>query len=193
MRTAEFDTEFVLRQAMHAFMKYGYAKTSMQKLKEVTHLHPGSIYAAYGNKKGLFLAATEQYQKDRNQQFTALFNDQQSILSTLKHYLTVIVDECIEGEVAKVCLLTKSISEVEGNDPQICTVLRSNLNAYEHALAKQLQKALNNNEFVSSKSAQQLARFLVMGIYGIRTYALTNQDPKSLQQLADDLFAALVN
>ena len=102
-------------------------------------------------------------------------------------------DECIEGEVAKVCLLTKSISEVEGNDPQICTVLRSNLNAYEHALAEQLQKALDNNEFVSSKSAQQLARFLVMGIYGIRTYALTNQDPKSLQQLADDLFAALVN
>mgnify|MGYP000858196073 FL=1 len=192
MRTAEFDTEFVLRQAMHAFMQYGYAKTSMQKLKDVTHLHPGSIYAAYGNKKGLFLAATEQYQKDRNQQFTALFNDQQSILSTLKHYLTVIVDECIEGEVAKVCLLTKSISEVEGNDPQICTVLRSNLNAYEHALAEQLQKALNNNEFVSSKSAQQLARFLVMGIYGIRTYVLTNQDPKSLQQLADALIATLV-
>ena len=192
MRTAEFDTEFVLRQAMHAFMQYGYAKTSMQKLKEVTHLHPGTIYAAYGNKKGLFLAATEQYQKDRNQQFTALFNDQQSILSTLKHYLTVIVDECIEGEVAKVCLLTKSISEVEGNDPQICTVLRSNLNAYEHALAEQLQKALNNNEFVSSKSAQQLARFLVMGIYGIRTYVLTNQDPKSLQQLADALIATLV-
>ncbi|WP_286258118.1 TetR/AcrR family transcriptional regulator [Pseudoalteromonas apostichopi] len=193
MRTAEFDTEFVLRQAMHAFMQFGYAKTSMQKLKEVTHLHPGSIYAAYGNKKGLFLAATEQYQKDRNQQFTALFNDQQSVLSTLKHYLTVIVDECIEGEVAKVCLLTKSISEVEGNDPQICNVLRGNLNAYEHALAQQIQKALDNNEFASSKSAQQLARFLVMGIYGIRTYALTNQDPKSLQLLADDLFAALVN
>ena len=147
MRTAEFDTEFVLRQAMHAFMQYGYAKTSMQKLKEVTHLHPGSIYAAYGNKKGLFLAATEQYQKDRNQQFTALFNDQQSILSTLKHYLTVIVDECIEGEVAKVCLLTKSISEVEGNDPQICTVLRGNLNAYEHALAEQLQKAGYNQVY----------------------------------------------
>ena len=140
----------------------------------------------------MFLAATEQYQKDRNQQFTALFNDQQSILSTLKHYLTVIVDECIEGEVAKVCLLTKSISEVEGNDPQICSVLRGNLNAFENALAEQIQKALDNNEFKSS-SAQQLARFLVMGIYGIRTYAPTNQDPKSLQQLADDLFAALVN
>ncbi len=193
MRTAEFDTEFVLRQAMHAFMQFGYAKTSMQKLKELTHLHPGSIYAAFGNKKGLFLAAIEQYQKDRNQQFTALFNDQQPILSTLKHYLTVIVDECIAGEVSKVCLLTKSISEVEGNDLQICSVLRGNLNAYEHALAKQIQKALDNNEFASIKSAQQLARFLVMGIYGIRTYALTNQDPQALLQLADDLFATLVN
>lgn len=193
MRTAEFDNDYVLRQAMLAFMEFGYAKTSMQKLTHVTGLHPGSLYGAFGNKKAIFLRAIEQYQKDRNQQFTALFHNKQPILETLKNYLSLIVDECIKGEVAKVCLLTKSISEVEGNDPQICSVLRGNLNAYENTLAEQIQKALDNNEFKSSKTAQQLARFLVMGIYGIRTYALTNSDPKSLQQLAEDLFAALVN
>ena len=32
MRVAEFDREYVLRQAMLAFTQFGYAKTSMQKL-----------------------------------------------------------------------------------------------------------------------------------------------------------------
>lgn len=54
MRTAEFDKEFVLRQAMAMFMLHGYAKTSMQKLTQATHLHPGSLYGAFGNKKVFF-------------------------------------------------------------------------------------------------------------------------------------------
>lgn len=191
MRTAEFDTEFVLRQAMHAFMQHGYAKTSMQKLKEVTHLHPGSIYAAYGNKKGLFLAAIEQYQTDRNVQFSQLFTSSESVMTTLSVYLQQIVDECIAGEVAKVCLLTKSISEIEGNDPQICHVLRTNLHAYEQALADKIQLAMNNGELDHSKTAEQRAQFLVMGIYGMRTYAITNHDPSALKQLAKQLLHSI--
>jgi len=46
MRNAEFDKEQVLRSAMNAFMKKGYANTSMQDLKKATGLHPGSIYCA---------------------------------------------------------------------------------------------------------------------------------------------------
>ena len=191
MRTAEFDKEFVLRQAMAMFMLHGYAKTSMQKLTQATHLHPGSLYGAFGNKKGIFLAATEQYQTDRNTQFTALFEHSNCILDTLKQYLNIIVQECIDGEATKVCLLTKSISEVEGNDTQICHVLRTNLTAYEHAFAKQLQKAIDNKEITNGRSAIELARFCVMGIYGLRTYALTNQDPDALNQLADELLAAI--
>ena len=191
MRTAEFDTEFVLRQAMAMFMLHGYAKTSMQKLTQATHLHPGSLYAAFGSKKGIFLAATEQYQTDRNTQFTALFEHSSCILDTLKQYLNIIVQECVDGEATKVCLLTKSISEVEGNDPQICHVLRTNLTAYEHAFAQQLQKAIDNKEITNGRSAIELARFCVMGIYGLRTYALTNQDPDALNQRANELLAAI--
>ena len=193
MRTAEFNTEYVLRQGMEAFMVHGYTKTSMQKLTKATALHPGSLYGAFGNKKGLFLAAIEQYQKDRNAQLTALFENTTSVLNTLKTYLKGIVTECAQGEANKVCLLTKSISEVEGNDPQICQVLRANLMAYESTLAQQLQVAINNNEIPPQRSAQELSRFLVMGIYGLRTYALTNQDPHALNQLVDDLLNTISN
>ena len=193
MRIAEFDREFVLRQAMLAFMQHGYAKTSMQKLTQVTALHPGSLYAAFGNKKGIFLAAIEQYQADRNQQFTALFCQHKPVLPSLRQYLDSIVNECISGDAMKVCLLTKSISEVEGQDSQISHVLMTNLNAYENALAEQFERAIKQGEIPVTRSAEHLARFLAMGLFGLRTYALTNRCESDLSQLADDLYNALCN
>ncbi|BDF94079.1 TetR/AcrR family transcriptional regulator [Pseudoalteromonas sp. KAN5] len=193
MRVAEFDREYVLRQAMLAFMQCGYAKTSMQKLTQVTALHPGSLYAAFGNKKGIFLAAIEQYQADRNQQFTALFCDQMPVLPSLRLYLDSIIAECISGDAMKVCLLTKSISEVEGQDLQISQALMANLNAYENALTIQFNRAIEQGEIANTRSGEQLARFLAMGLYGLRTYALTNRCEHDLQQLANDLYHAICN
>ncbi|MBP8218894.1 MAG: helix-turn-helix transcriptional regulator, partial [Aeromonas sp.] len=61
MRIAEFDRDEVLRNAMEAFRAKGYAKTTMQELVAATGLHPGSIYGAFGNKRGLLLAAVDHY------------------------------------------------------------------------------------------------------------------------------------
>ncbi|MCQ8876881.1 TetR/AcrR family transcriptional regulator [Pseudoalteromonas shioyasakiensis] len=191
MRVAEFDREYVLRQAMIAFTQYGYAKTSMQKLTQVTALHPGSLYAAFKNKKGIFLAAIEQYQADRNQQFTNLFCADKAVLPNLKAYIDSVVAECVSGDSMKVCLLTKSISEVEGQDEQISQVLSDNLNAYENTLAEQFNRAILKNEITTEYTAKQRARFLAMGLYGLRTYALTNNKRDDLKQLADDLYIAI--
>ncbi|MFY8325703.1 TetR/AcrR family transcriptional regulator [Pseudoalteromonas sp. ZZD1] len=193
MRVAEFDREYVLRQAMLAFTQFGYAKTSMQKLTQVTALHPGSLYAAFKNKKGIFLAAIEQYQTDRNQQFTALFCDHKPVLPSLRNYIDSVVAECLSGNSMKVCLLTKSISEVEGQDEQISKVLSANLNAYENALAKQFTRAIDQQEISTTRSAKQLARFLAMGLYGLRTYALTNSNIEDINQLANDLYTSITN
>lgn len=193
MRVAEFDREFVLRQAMLAFTQCGYAKTSMQKLTQVTGLHPGSLYAAFSNKKGVFLAAIEQYQTDKNQQFNAFFCNNAPVLPNLRAYLALVVTECLGGDSMKVCLLTKSITEVEGQDSQISKVLSDNLNAYEQAIAFQLNRAITQHEISPNRSAQQLARFFAMGLYGLRTYALTNNNAKDINQLADDLFSVISN
>lgn len=191
MRVAEFDREYVLRQAMLAFTQFGYAKTSMQKLTQVTALHPGSLYAAFTNKKGIFLAAIEQYQADRNQQFTSFFCVDKPVLPSLRKYIDSVVTECLGGDSMKVCLLTKSITEVEGQDEQISQVLSTNLNAYESALAAQFSRAKEQQEITNERTATQLARFLAMGLYGLRTYALTNNNIEDINQLANDLYTSI--
>jgi len=56
-----FDREEVLAQATAVFWAHGYGDTSISRLVEATHLQPGSLYAAFESKEGLFLATLDHY------------------------------------------------------------------------------------------------------------------------------------
>ncbi|MGF1714725.1 TetR/AcrR family transcriptional regulator [Photobacterium chitinilyticum] len=187
MRSAEFDREHVLRAAMAAFIAKGYSKTSMQDLKKATGLHPGSIYCAFDNKRGLLLAALEQYRSDRQAEFMALFDGEVSSLDALKRYLDSVVDEC-EREEIKDCLLQKALTELTKQDDEVENVITQMLNQWEEAIAAKIQQAQQDNELSSERDHHQLAQFLVMGIYGIRTFSHTQPSEGTLQSLADQLF-----
>jgi len=191
MRIAEFDKEAVLRAAMIAFMDKGYTKTSMQDLKIATGLHPGSIYCAFENKRGLLLAALGQYRADRAKEFQYFFSGQAPALKALKTYLDHIVQECISCEAAQACLLTKALNELAEQDDEVQSILIDNLSDWQASIAEVLQQAITNKELTGERSAEQLARFFIMGIYGLRTYAHTHPEADIMQELAEQLFTDL--
>lgn len=193
MRNAEFDKETVLRSAMACFIEHGYVKTSMQKLTLSTGLHPGSIYCAFGNKRGLLLAAIGQYHLDRTAQFLAFFANDAAVMVNLRQYLNTIVTECLSCDGTKACLLTRTLSEILGHDPEVCDVLANHLMTYQQALTNQFALAQKRNEISTKRTPEQLARFFVMGIYGLRTYSQSHPDAVTLNQLADDLLLSVSN
>ncbi|MEC6907179.1 TetR/AcrR family transcriptional regulator [Photobacterium piscicola] len=186
MRSAEFDRDRVLRSAMDVFITKGYSNTSMQDLKQATGLHPGSIYCAFKNKRGLLLAALEHYRNQRYTQFVTLFAESSSVLGAISAYLDQVVDEC-EREQIKDCLLQKSLSELAQQDVEIADVISYMLKQWQQTLAEQLALAQQHNEISDARDSQQLAQFLVMGIYGIRTFSHTHPEPGVLRRLAQDL------
>ena len=56
-RLRSFDEHTVVAAASTAFTDLGYEATSVEDLLLVTGLHRGSLYQAFGSKRGLFLAA----------------------------------------------------------------------------------------------------------------------------------------
>ncbi|MBW8182513.1 TetR/AcrR family transcriptional regulator [Shewanella nanhaiensis] len=188
MRNAEFDREKVLRSAMTAFMDKGYGKTSMQDLTKATGLHPGSIYCAFENKRGLLLAALEQYKIDRTTEFQGFFTGKKSVLAELKDYLDNTVQECISCEAAKACLLTKALNEMAQQDEEVQKIITENLANWQQGLADVFTRAQEQGELSAERDSQHLARFLAMGIYGLRTFAHTHPQGDTLQELADQLF-----
>ncbi|WMN59813.1 TetR/AcrR family transcriptional regulator [Pseudoalteromonas xiamenensis] len=187
MRTAEFDRTFVLRQAMMTFMQFGYAKTSMQKLTEATGLHPGSIYCAFKNKKGLLLASIEQYQIDKREKMQLHFEQFTSIKEGLKAFLSTIVFDCTQEECTKVCLLTKTLSELDGQDDEVSSILSKNMHQFEESITALIEKAVELGELPETTNVTAKSRFLTMGIHGLRTYAYTNPNVECLSELADQL------
>ncbi|MFV7785123.1 TetR/AcrR family transcriptional regulator [Shewanella marisflavi] len=185
MRNAEFDRQQVLRQAMNAFIDKGYAKTSMQDLTKATGLHPGSIYCAFDNKQGLLLAVIEQYGQDRHAELTACFSSSLPFVEQLKRYLTGIVDECLCEGTPKACLLTKALNEVAEQDESIRDAIKLHLDGWQQTLEAQFEQAIVKGEIKGDGG--HLARYFIMGIYGLRTFAHTKPAPEVLHALAQQL------
>ncbi|MBL4899138.1 MAG: TetR/AcrR family transcriptional regulator [Colwellia sp.] len=188
MRNAEFDKEKVLRSAMNAFMNKGFANTSMQDLKKATGLHPGSIYCAFENKRGLLLAALEQYRLDRKAEFERFFSESQRTIDNLKSYLDNVVTECISCDNTQACLLTKTLNEAAEQDIEIQQVISDNLSVLQQAFTEKFEQAKKEGDISAEKDSAHLARYFLMGMYGLRTFAQTHPEPTVLKQLAEQLY-----
>jgi AcrR family transcriptional regulator len=60
-RPPAFDRDVVVDKAQHAFWKEGAEGVSLDALADATGLHKPSLYAAFGGKSGLYLAALDAY------------------------------------------------------------------------------------------------------------------------------------
>ena len=60
-RPKEFDPEDALDKAMQQFWAKGYHDTSIRDLVDRTGVNYYGLYAAFENKRGLFLAALDRY------------------------------------------------------------------------------------------------------------------------------------
>ena len=60
-RPLSFDRQAALHQAMLLFWQHGYEATSLSGLTAAMGVTPPSIYAAFGDKKRLFLEAVAHY------------------------------------------------------------------------------------------------------------------------------------
>ena len=60
-RPLSFDRDAALVSAMHLFWEHGFEATSIAELTRAMGITPPSLYAAFGDKRGLFRAAVDRY------------------------------------------------------------------------------------------------------------------------------------
>lgn len=188
MRSAEFDKQQVLRDAIKLFSHKGYSQTSMQDLKKATGLHPGSIYCAFENKQGLLISALDQYTKDRSDEYLQLFSEAPNVKEGIKRYLDGMLDELTDKDEVRVCLTLKALGEMSAVDDKIAEVVDKNIRAWKQGFVGTFSQAIANGEMDNSRSAEQRAQYFVMGIYGLRTYAQTTQNREELDCLAHQVW-----
>ncbi|MGL4251381.1 MAG: TetR/AcrR family transcriptional regulator [Aeromonas sp.] len=186
MRIAEFDREHVLRNAMEAFRAKGYAKTTMQELVAATGLHPGSIYAAFGNKHGLLLAAVDHYVESKRALRRALL-DNPSPLAGLAAYLDRVVTEALCGT----CLVTRTMMELSEQDEALTQRVKVIYGELEQDLAGLLTQAQAKGELAPERDVRTLTALLLITLQGLITFAQCRPERSLLDDVVIQLMRAL--
>ncbi len=182
-RPREFDYDQVLDAAIRQFTLTGYHGTSISLLSQATGLTAGSIYKAFSDKRGLFLAAFHRYISVNNQRLEASLagagNGMQHIRILLDHYLANS-----SGETGRLgCMVVSTVSELASNDPEIAETIARLMQRYRQRFVRYLQQGISDGSVNADIDPQSTASLLVTLSQGLR---VLGKSGLSLQQ-ADDI------
>lgn len=190
-RPIEFDREAVLRNAIGVFWQKGYGGSSIKDLVEATGLQPGSLYAAFGDKRGLFLAAIDSYFASMQHMIATLLHTDQTPILRIEAFFDRLIRDSVTDEQRKGCLLVNTLLEIPVNDREINVKLHAMFSEVEQALCSVLKEHRASNEHLNQQSPEALAKFLIAGIYGLRVFNKTQPDASTLKSIVDSLLSVL--
>ena len=188
MRIAEFDRAAVLEKAMQAFRSKGYAGTTMQELVAATGLHPGSLYGAFGNKRGLLLAAVDHYvcqKRTRRREVMA----EPSPLAGIEAYLRLVVEDTLSGA----CLVARMLMEMSAQDEELAGRLQQIYQELEQDLHQALKAAAEQGGLVQGQSLESLTGYLLVAIQGLITFGQCRSDHALLLEVVACVMRSLRN
>jgi TetR/AcrR family transcriptional regulator, transcriptional repressor for nem operon len=183
-RPKEFDTAKVLERAMLQFWAHGYEATSIEDLVEVTGIKRGSIYAAFGDKEGLFLAALDRYSETvASSMVTELTESDPE--RAIKWVLESIVRSATRARKHPPgCLLTNTALECSMNGDLISGNVQRNFKRIESAMYTAVRRAQSAGSLAPTRDAKRLARFFFGVVQGLNVMNKAGTSPEVLKDMA---------
>lgn len=190
-RPAEFKREEVLEKAMRAFWDQGYGATSLADLVEVTDLHPGSLYAAFDSKEGLFLAALDHYGQSSAERIEWALAEADSPLKGIRAHFRQLAEDVTNPGAKRSCLLVNTVLELARQNSTVQERVTRHLDTLEALFRRALEAARANGELAPDKDPVALAAFLMCNIWGLRVLGGTAPTPERTKAVVEQLLALL--
>lgn len=188
-KAAKFDRQQVIDKAMELYWEKGFHATSMRNLQDVIDMRPGSIYATFGSKEGLFKEALSHYTQLGIAMLAQCIDNSPSQLAGLQQFVKCQVLADPSQVPSKVCMLAKSVAELTDEHPELLNEAKAALKTMEREFAAVISKAQQLGELPKERDPNQLARHLQVQIAGLRSYAQACDGDAPLEQMIEDTFS----
>lgn len=182
-RHREFDEADIIEKAMWAFWKSGWRDATPQRLIEATGLSRSSLYATFGSKQGLFLAALELYVTQQVSFLTQLLTDG-SMREGLERMYALMVDNLRPGGGGMTCLVASSLLEVPAEDSETLTRVARGKAQMTNVFEVRFQRAIDEGELDGTRTADELARFIATVNDGIQIAVRAKASAEQLRSIA---------
>jgi TetR/AcrR family transcriptional repressor of nem operon len=189
-RVRRFDVDEALDIALEMFWQRGYDGTPIQALCHAMDLQPGSVYAAFGSKRELFVAALRRYIETVSAEAVDRINGASSGLQGLRDYFGHLVDAMVDGKRARGCLITNSLVEFAARDPELVKMFQLHLARLQTSFAAALARARADGE-LRPGAGPESAGMLVAVVQGMNVLAKSRPGRQALQDIVDATLAGL--
>ncbi len=191
-RPREFDEETVLSAAAKVFWKRGYHATSIDDLCKATGLLRGSLYCAYGDKRGILLASLARYAEVRIARLAKSLNSEKPSIEVLRAALLYYVRTASHQRDVRSCFVTNTALEMLPQDPEVSELIGRifhRMSALWTAAAIRAQAASILDPNLDEK---EMGLFLACTVQGLRILGKVF-DEKELTKVVDMALRAIEN
>lgn len=176
-RKREFDPEQALDRALHLFWEKGYAHTSMRDLVEATGVAPAGLYAAFGDKKSLYVKALQKYRDEYFDRMIAELLQDDAVPSDISLVFDNIGSRMQTLKRGIGCLWTNGAAEFGGSEPDLVELFQWNALRLDKEFQRVLSRAAHRGEWMSAFSPSEASAQLVTLFHGILVLARGKADP----------------
>jgi TetR/AcrR family transcriptional repressor of nem operon len=183
--------EQALEQAIRIFWRNGYNGTSMDMLTEGLGVEKPSIYAAFGNKRSLYLAALLHYRTSLVKEVEGFLGSAATPRAGIDRVVRFMMTSLYQPGVQDGCLVTNAALELADHDADVTAHASAMLAELGALFEKSLLAAQASGEVTTHASAALLATYLINSVEGARIMEKTRPAKETLHELADFTLAAL--
>lgn len=177
-RPRAFDTAVALQRARDIFWSAGYGDTSIQDLVDDLGVERGSLYAAYGDKRRLYLRAVQLYWTE----YEASLRRALGSVPLLPALREVLVLPAQLGTIAtepgspRGCMMGNTVVELVPQDAEATALVNESFDRFRALVAEALAEAQKRGEVSDSASPEVQAQLLLALTQGTSLLSRTGAD-----------------
>jgi AcrR family transcriptional regulator len=184
-RPREFDIGEVLDKAVAVFSERGYHGSSIGDLTDAMGLTAGSVYKAFKDKRGIFLAALERYKDQRDallrEAIARAVNGRGAVREALGFYA-----EASQGALGRRgCLVIGGAAEMATFDDDVAQWIAAALWRNETVLSSLISQGQADGSISPEIDAALTARTLLCVCQGMRLAGKTGRSREDMVAVVD--------
>ncbi len=186
-RPREFDAELALDRVLPVFWRDGFEGASVQALADAAGVSKPSLYAAYGNKEALYLAALarygERYGQERGDALTAESDGREAV----RQFLYAVVDAYTDPAHPAGCLVVTGTTTCDSPavPDSVRTALCTALRAGAERLACRLARAQQEGQLAATVAIPAMATYFNTLVAGLGVQAKGGASRDELRGVVD--------
>lgn len=184
-RPLSFDREAALAKALHLFWQHGYETTSVAALTEAMGITPPSLYAAFGDKKRLFLEVVDRYVNHGSVTAIGLIEDAPTARDAATLLLRGVAIAFTGIDTPAGCLLASAAISGSEAAADVRAHLSDVRMGIETALRTKASHDISAGRLPAGSDAAALAATTMAVVQGMSTLAKDGADRPKLQAIAE--------